>query len=107
MQDKPVSPRQLCGARTRAKGDFRYRTAESIKQRYRRSLAARPCRQIMRQLLDRIAEALIARNIEQIVAPPDDVLYLPPLRGLCRRARWYATNLKSSLQLLNQDQSPA
>ena len=39
MQDKPVSPRQLYGARTRAKGDFRYRTAPSIKQRYRRSLA--------------------------------------------------------------------
>ena len=42
-------------------------TATSIKQRYRRSSTARPCRQIMRQLLDRIAEALIARNIEQIV----------------------------------------
>jgi len=41
--------------------------APSIKQRYRRSSTARPCRQIMRQLLDRIAEALIARNIEQIV----------------------------------------
>jgi hypothetical protein len=36
MQDKPVSPRQLYEARTRAKGDFRYRTAPSIKQRYRR-----------------------------------------------------------------------
>jgi len=34
--------RKPLGARTRAKGDFRYRTAASIKQRYRRSLARLP-----------------------------------------------------------------
>ena len=42
MQDKPVSPRQLYGARTPAEGDFRYWTAARVKQRYRRIASGLP-----------------------------------------------------------------
>ena len=39
MAERLLADNRHCGARTRAGGDFRYRTADSIKQGYRRSLA--------------------------------------------------------------------
>jgi hypothetical protein len=58
MQDKPVSPRQLCGARTRAKGDFRYREADTIKQRYRRLPAGAEEAHDLNRLLFKVLAAL-------------------------------------------------